>query len=101
MVEAIIAAIPSFILSVFVFYLQRKQNKKDKEAAHKAEIKKKSELLQLEMVMANNKLSYACAMALKRGHANGEVEEAVEAYEKAKTKYYHFLNEEAVEYLNQ
>ena len=38
-------------------------------------------------------------MAIKRGKPNGEVEEAIEAYEEAKTAYYRFLNEQAKEHL--
>ena len=45
-------------------------------------------------------MSYAVAMAMKRGHANGEVEDAVDAYEKARAKYLAFLNEQATDHLN-
>ena len=38
-------------------------------------------------------------MAVKRGYANGEVEEGVEAYEEAKSNYFKFLNEQATEHL--
>jgi hypothetical protein len=54
----------------------------------------------MELQMATAKMSYAVAMALKRGHANGEVEEAIEAYEEARKKYLDFLNEHAAEHLN-
>ena len=49
----------------------------------------------------NNKLSYALAMAVKNGKHNGEVEEAVEAYEKAKTNFYKFMNKQAIEHLKE
>ena len=49
--------------------------------------------------MAAAKLSYARAMALKRGAPNGEVEEAVADYEAAKLAYYRFLNEQAADHL--
>ena len=38
-------------------------------------------------------------MALKRGKANGEVEEGIVAYEAARKKYLAFLNEQAAEHL--
>ncbi len=51
-------------------------------------------------MMATAKLAYATAVALRRGRANGEVEEGVEAYETARKKYLDFLNRQATEYLN-
>ena len=51
------------------------------------------------MIWANNKLSYSCAMALKRGYANGEVEDALVSYNGAKSKYEQFLRKQAVENL--
>lgn len=42
-----------------------------------------------------------CAAAIRRGSPNGEMEEAMEAYESAKTAYYHFVNEQAAEHIMQ
>lgn len=84
---------------MLVFYLQRGQNKSDNQKEEHEQARKEESLLMLELVMASAKLSYACAMALKRGKANGEVEEGVKSYEEAKSKYYHFLNEQAKEHL--
>ena len=83
-----------------IFYFQRSQRKRDEKKEVLDEARKEESLLLLELVMASAKLSYACAVALKRGKANGEVEEGAKAYEDAKTKYYHFLNEQAKDYLN-
>ena len=44
----------------------------------------------LDLQMATAKLSYAVAVALKRGEANGEVEKGVESYEKALEKFQEF-----------
>ena len=86
-------------ISMLVFYLQRKQNKSDNKNEEHEQARQQESLLMLELVMASAKLSYACAVAIKRGKANGEVEEGVEAYEEAKGKYYKFLNKQAKEYL--
>ena len=90
----------TIFISMLIFYLQRKQNNSDKQKEKHEQARKEESLLLLELVMASAKLSYACAVALKRGKANGEVEEGAKAYEDAKTKYYHFLNKQAKDYLN-
>ena len=74
--------------------------KNDKKREEHEEARKKESLLLLELNMASAKLSYAVAMAIKRGTPNGEVEEGIKAYKEAKEKYYHFLNEQAKEYLD-
>lgn len=101
MTLAIIMGITETIFTaMLIFYLQRKQNKLDKLKEKHEQARKEESLLQMELIMASAKLSYACAVALKRGKANGEVEEGTKAYEEAKDKYYHFLNEQAKDYLN-
>ena len=99
--EYIITIIQTAFISMLVFYLQRKQKDSDIKAEERAKAIKEETILQLEMSMANNKLSYAVAMAMKRGKANGEVEEAIEAYEKAKANFYKFMNEQAIEHLKE
>ena len=90
---------PSVIAGALAFYIQRAQKRRDTRLEERANNRKQESLLNLEVTMAAAKLSYACAMALKRGAPNGEVEEAVEDYEKAKAAYYHFLNGQAADHL--
>lgn len=97
----LLGLLPSVIASGAAFYLQRAQKKRDQKIEHQAKARKNESLLNLEVTMAAAKLSYACAMAIKRGEPNGEVEEGVEAYETAKTAYYRFLNEQAAEHMTQ
>lgn len=89
----------SFFVAAAVFYMQRRQKRSDLAEKRHADARKEESLLSLELNMANSKLSYAVAMAIKRGRANGEVEEAILAYEAAKKKYYSFLNRQAVDHL--
>lgn len=98
--EWIVSILPTVLVSIFLFYFERKQKKRDEAETKRTKARKQETLLSLEMQMASNKLSYATAMALKRGHANGEVEEGIEAYESAKKKYFAFLNMQSIEYLN-
>lgn len=97
--EYVIAILQTVFISMLIFYLQRKQNKTDKKTDERANAQKKESLLQLEMSMAGCELSYAVAMAVKRGKPNGEIEEAITAYDKAKKNYYHFIDEQAMEHL--
>ena len=95
----LLGLLPSVITGAVAFYIQRAQKRRDTRLEERANNRKQESLLNLEVTMAAAKLSYACAMALKRGAPNGEVEEAVEDYEKAKAAYYHFLNEPAAEHI--
>lgn len=96
----ITALLPSLIVSLVMAYFNSRQKKREKAIDDRAEARKKENLLALDLQMATAKLAYAVAMAIKRGTPNGEVEEGIEAYEEAKKKYLHFLDEQAIERLN-
>ena len=93
--------LPTVVAGAIAFYLQRAQKQRDAHIEDQATARKKESLLSLEVTMAAAKLSYACAAAIKRGEPNGEMEEAMESYEKAKSAYYHFINEQAADHLTQ
>ena len=100
-IEALfVAVLPSLCVSVAMAVFNARQKKREEENKAQAAARRKESLLSLEMQMATAKMSYAVAMAMKRGHANGEVEEAIEAYEEARKKYLAFLNEQAADHLN-
>lgn len=85
------------ILSGWVLLLmQREQKRREK---HRQE-EQREMLLQLKMIQAGNELSHACAMALKRGKANGEVEAAEENYGRCRQEYESFLQSLAAERLH-
>ncbi len=56
-------------------------------------------LLNMEMGMANAKLTFAIAEAFRSGKLNGELNEGIEAYKAARDKYTDFINEQATEKL--
>ena len=95
------AVLPSLIVGVVMAVFNSRQKKRETEQDEITNARARESLLHLNLQMATAKLSYATAMALKRGKANGEVEEGVEAYENAKREYYNFLNQQAAEHLNQ
>lgn len=95
-IEAAIAIATGYIL----WRIQRSQDKRERGEEERENALKKRDLLSLEMQMASAKLSYAVAMAVKRGSPNGEIEEGIKAYEDAERKYMTFLNEQAAEHIN-
>ena len=91
------AVLPSLIVAVILYKFNKDMKKREVEIEERAKLRKKESLLALKMQMANGKLAYANAMALKRGKPNGEVEEGVAAYEEVKKEYYNFINETHVD----
>lgn len=89
----IISAVFSVIAGITLFYLQRTQRKNDKKDEARAKTRQKEIKLMLDLQMATAKLSYATAMAMKRGKANGEVEEGIEAYNLALEDFQEFERE--------
>lgn len=90
-----------FIVQIFVtVYITNRLNKKlserDEKQAKIEEARLEYELTVLDVVNASAKLSYALAMAIKRGSPNGEVEAGIEAYNNAMQKEEKFLKEQAL-----
>lgn len=98
--QAIIISITqAIIVSMILFYIQRVQKRRDEKIKEQNEARKKESLLALELNMANAHLSHAVAIAVKRGSANGEIEQAIKSYENAKKTYFDFINKQANEHL--
>ena len=87
------AVLPSIFCAIVMVYFNRKINARDKRIESRAELRKQESLLSLKMAFANGKLGYAAAMAVKRGQANGEIEDAIDSYEEAVSEYNKFVNE--------
>ena len=79
----LLALLPSLTVGIILAYWNRKQNKKDAVATEKEKVAKRKDYLQISLLLATAELSYATTMAIKRGSPNGEVETAVERYNKA------------------
>ena len=97
----ILSGVQTVIVGLLVWYIEKRAEKRQKETQNHNAARKRESLLMLEMHAANANMTYAVAMAVKRGHANGEVETAIEEYEAAKKAYYRFMNEQAVGYINE
>ncbi len=75
--------------------INRRMTKAEKDAEKKDAARTKEMILLLTGVKAAGALSYATAVAIKRGHANGEVEKGVEAYETWEQQLDKFLIEQS------
>lgn len=59
----------------------------------RAEQRMKESLLTMRLINADTQLTLGVAMAIKRGHANGEIEEGLEAVKAAQEEYQKFNDE--------
>jgi hypothetical protein len=75
--------------------ISRKLTKAEKDAEEKEAARTKEMILLLTGVKAAGALSYATAVAMKRGHANGEVEKGVQAYDQWEQQLDKFLIEQS------
>ena len=106
--------ITSTIMVIISISLNRKEKTREKlelerekrEERNQAEYKKRAEdrkqesILGLEVTEAIGELTFATAMAVKNGHTNGEMTEAVKKYKEASDKVDCFLRSVAEEHLN-
>ena len=88
--EIFFALLPSLLVSLYMAFFNRRISKKDKYAESFDEARRRSDQLKLSLLIATAQLSYAVAMAIKRGHPNGEIEEASEQYSKALAEFREF-----------
>ena len=71
-----------------------------KKMALRAEERKKESMLLLQLVHADCSLTVGTALALKRGHCNGELEKGLEDVRDAMEAYDDFHNKIALNHLN-
>lgn len=88
------AILPGIITGIFMAIWNGRQKKRDAEDREDREERVRAENLKLNLLLASAQLAYACTMALKRGSTNGEVEPAVEQYNKAMGKFRAFEREQ-------
>ena len=101
MVELILSGIQSVIFGMVIFFIQRGSHRRDARDDSRAKARMREAALLMRLTDAGNRLSYAVAMAVRRGRPNGEIEEAVTAYEAASAEYNEFCRCQAQEHLNE
>ena len=88
--EIFFALLPSLLVSLYMAFFNRRIAKRDKYSESFDEARRQSDQLKLSLLIATAQLSYAVAMAIKRGHPNGEIEEAAKQYSKALSAFRDF-----------
>lgn len=78
--EIVQAALPSLLVAVVMALFNRGQKKRDAATHEREAARLEAESVQVSLLVASAKLSYALAMAVKRGAPNGEVEAGIEQY---------------------
>lgn len=97
MIEAIvISVLPSLTVGILLAVFNLRQQKKLKRKEENEHVKQECDVLQLNLIVATAQLSYAVAMAYKRGAPNGEIEEGITAYDKAMTDFRKFERKQIV-----
>lgn len=91
-----IMGIPSAITGFCFWMLQRRMTKRDEELDRREKAREKNEVLLVRSVGAAIALGEAAATALKNGHANGEVEAAIEYARQVKREQKDFLTEQGI-----
>lgn len=84
------AVAPSLIVGIVLAVWGRAQKKRERAAAEREAERLQAEQVRISLLMASAKLSYATAVAMKRGHANGEVEDGIKQYQEAITQFKQF-----------
>lgn len=93
----IITAIVSGVFTVVICIIEVRASKDRKRSDARATIRAKESRLSMEMHEANTLLGIVTAKAVTHQHTNGDVEEAIEAAEKAQKKYRSFVADIASE----
>lgn len=90
-IENILLAIaPSLFVGIVLAVWEKRQKRRDDRNKHLTEMQSEKDLRLMDLVVATAQLSYATAMAIKRGKPNGEMESALESYEGAMSKFRSF-----------
>lgn len=92
MIEVICSLIAA-TSAVAVAFIGRKYAKDQKKIEARAEARARESRLSMNFMAANAKLCVGTALAIKRGHCNGELDAGLEAVAKAEEGYEEFLRE--------
>lgn len=86
--------LPGIVVGIVMAIWNRRQKARDERAEQKDKERVQSELLRISLLVASAQLSYAVAMAVKRGKPNGEIEIGVKQYEKSMDEFRKFEREQ-------
>lgn len=90
---SILVAVIGAVAAVAQVRIKKKADEENEAAKKRAAQRAKESLLLMELVNADTKLTLGVAMALKNGHANGEIEAGLKAVHQANDAYESFHRE--------
>ena len=93
-ITIIISIASSVISGMALFFLQRYFKKRDRREDDINKAQAKENILILKSINAVGKLTVANSIALRDGKTNGEMHEALDAYEKVDGEMYDYLLEQ-------
>lgn len=85
--EIVYAMLPSLLVGIVMAIFGSRQKKIEEKAEEKEQLRMEADACRLSLLLATAKLSYAVAVAIKRGSPNGEIEEGIKQYEDANEKF--------------
>ena len=85
--------ISGVIVGIVMAYWNHKQKLREAAADEDPKQRLRSEKVRISLLVAAAKLSYAVAMAVKRGSPNGEIEQGVAQYQEAMREFRQFERE--------
>ena len=100
MTALLLTAAQTIIISMIIYLLQKKQERRDKVIEARAEGQKKESLLSIKLARASAEMANATLIAFLEHRFNGELKRAREAYIEADSAYEDFITEQAVDNLS-
>lgn len=85
--QLIEAILPGVIVGIVMSFWNGRQKKVEQKNAEEEKQRLEYDSMRLDLLVATAQLSYAVAMAIKRGTPNGEMETAIERYETAMNRF--------------
>ena len=96
LIQILWAVLPSIVTGIVLAAWNRKQKKRDDAADQREADRQRGEIVQLDLLVASAELTRATAVAVKYGHANGEIDVALGGYNKAIEAFREFEREQLV-----
>ena len=88
------AVVPGIIVGIVMAVWNKRQKDRENRREEHERQADRGQVLQISLLVASASLSYAVAMAIKRGKPNGEVEEGIRQYNRAMERFREYEREQ-------
>ena len=95
----ILSLTPSFVTTMLVFYMQRRQKRRDQEAAEMHAARQREYELKTAMDIAVRDMAYITALYVRDGKTNGDMDKVIGKYLDAKKEWKAFMLSQGHEHL--